>query len=610
MAAPRHYIRRIKTTSIPNRFIYLDSEAHETNDGFTKVQTFRLAVTCRESWSKDRHDWAKADWVVHHDPGELWDYIDGSCLSAGRTVVVAHNLGYDLRITEALRHILPKGWINHRQSISGTNISFHFRRGGQSLVLTDSMSYFNMSLEKVAGLMATEKVPLPAFTVSDDEWMNRCRTDVEILRAACHDVWAWIRDDDLGWWQRTGPSMAWANWRHMFKPYGVESHEITEIKDIEGQSCYTGRCEAWRHGHLKRNEYTDWDLPLAYPSVCRDIELPGNFYTCTTPKYYSKTFPYVRGRRALWHAECSTSVPVLPWHDEPGFVWPVGEFRGWWWDDEIALALDHGAEVIPDKVILYNKSDLLKGWAEWITNYITNGTETSTPIRQAVAKHWSRALVGRFAMQYQPWESQGAAFEHDYETHPIVNYDTGETGTILTLGDERFVAWSKVWGADTIPAVVSAVMSECRIRLFKLMCVAGLDHVAYCDTDSLTTDREGSKRLYELIRGGEGWGVRPKQHFVNLTIKGPRHRLTEGMPAISGIPKGATSIGEDKWAAETWESFATSLKNSRPNAVVISMHEFKARGVDNRREHLPDGRTAPMEIHDSSKPDLPRSVAR
>ncbi|MFZ0666190.1 MAG: hypothetical protein WAM97_10570 [Acidimicrobiales bacterium] len=458
------------------------------------------------------------------------------------------------------------------------------------------MSWLPMDLKTVGALVGQSKVPLPAFTDADDAWVNRCKTDVEILRLAMRDIWDWIESEDLGVWQRTGAGMAWSNWKHRHMTDRILCSDDESFRVPEATSCYTGRCEAWMHGRLKKNTFTEWDLPLCYPTIAKEVLLPTQLHSVRHYVKWQRDYKVTPGYRKLYQATATTDSPTLPTQGPNGIYWPVGTFDGYWWDVEIENALAHGATFELHGIQTYRSKPALQQWATWIIDYINSGDDVSTPVRRAVAKHWSRSLVGRFAMQYSPWQDDGAAFPDDFGIHSIVNVDTDEVGEVLTLGDKRWVAWSKQWGADTHPALLAAVMAEARVRLWQLMVVAGLENVAYVDTDSLVTNDEGSERLAQHVAKHGAWGLRVKQRFVNLTILGPRQRLNEGMPAISGVPSGAERIGESKWTADTWESLSRSLRKSRPNAVVITQREFNTRGVDTRRVHLGDGRTSAVDV--------------
>jgi hypothetical protein len=165
-------------------------------------------------------------------------------------------------------------------------------------------------------------------------------------------------------------------------------------------------------------------------------------------------------------------------------------------------------------------------------------------------------------------------------------------GERLTIGGRSLVSFKKAYGDNAFPALMSRVISECRIRLFRLMDVAGLEHVFYVDTDSLFTDREGSSRLGAFVSSGGGWGVRVKHHHYKVTIHGPRQLIERDGPRVSGLPKTALRSDEGKsYVAQMTEGFKAGAGSGHAGEVVSTERSFKLKPSDKRRLHNDDGTT-------------------
>lgn len=589
---PRHVIRANEQTRIPRRFIYLDTEARQKVET-QKVQTWRLGVTAFTRSDNPTKEWSEPNYVTHDDPTGLWQYVDGRTVRRARTVLVAHNLAYDLRIARAF-HIVPKfGWRLDRLGLHDRSLTVTWRRDDRSLVMVDSMSWLPTSLESIGGLPSIPKLDLPEWDESDEAWEARCKRDVEILFASYHSLVEFVEREDLGNWQRTGAGMAWANWRHCHYTHKVQIHDSEEAQRAETESTYTGRCEAWRHGKLTGGPFTEWDLPMAYARVALDIEVPtrlGYHVTCP-PLHYA--IPVRRGRRVLCKATVSTKGPILPVKRSTGFLWPVGEFSGWYWDSELELAMREGAAVEIDEAWVYPSDRALADWARWVIDVAEGTDDRYTPVERMAVKHWSRALIGRFASKYKVWEP----FEHWHadtvESAGWIDLDAQQMGTRLTLGRESWIAMEEQYGADAFPAVQAAVMSECRSRLWRIMRTAGLSEVVYCDTDSVITTSRGSRRLSAIGANAGLWGLRPKRRWRELTILGPRQLSLDGAPRFSGIPHAAKAGSDGRLRGERWESLSNAFALGRADQVVITPTTWTVTGKDARRTHHSDGSTSP-----------------
>lgn len=589
-----HYVKHNEGTRIPRRFVFLDTEAHEVKTADERRQTFRLAVTAFDRSDTHDYSWAQTKWATHRTPAALWQTIDGYTRTKSRTVVVAHNLAYDLRIARCFDELPTLGWKLHRLSLQDRAVNAVFRRDGRSLVLVDSMAWLPMALQKIAALVAMEKLPLPDFAASDDTWERRCITDVAILRTAYLHLVKWVLSDDLGNWQRTGAGMAWSNWRHRHYTHRVLIHSEPEAQAAETESIYTGRCEAWQHGKLPKGSYYEWDLPLAYARVARDIAIPVRLAGGTNHRSLTyKPINTDKGRRLIL-ANVYTEQPTLPVRDKEGIRWPIGQLSGWWWDVELENARQHGAEVAMRRSYTYAARPALAEWADWVINVVEGESPEYDALQRAAVKHWARALVGKFATRYTPWEPYGPAIDYDVEQHPIYDATADKLGKLLTIGGDSFVGWAPQYSSDAFPAVMATVMAECRVRLWRIMATAGFANLAYVDTDSVIVNEEGHALLNAATEDGKLWGLRHKDTYKMLKVLGPRQIIVNGKQRIAGIPRKATNVGHGKWIGETWQGLSAALAEGRYDSVVIRPADWKPKGTDRRRLHLPGGATAPV----------------
>lgn len=595
---PAHLIRENKGSRMPRHFVYLDTEARIDTVGAVEHQSWRLGVTCYDGWDRHRGVPREPVWMRWADTESLWAYVSGLAEPRSRLIVCAHNLGYDLRISKALYLLPAEGWSLERFSLTARNVMVTWRRGDKaSLVMMDSFTYLPMSLARIGKLVGVRKPDLPDQS-SNEGWWERCEGDVQILRDAMRQIWAMIEDGNLGNWQRTGAGMAWANWRHRHYTHKVLVHQDQGAKDAETEATYTARCEAWRWGKFRGQPFTEWDYPLAYPRVALDTSLPvalvGHLDRVPDRCLSRATSAY----RYLIRATVSTSAPTLPRRDETGFIWPVGTFTGWWWDHELGYALEQGATAVPLEAFMYRGKPALSAWARWVIEVAEGGGDEWTPCQRAAVKHWGRALIGRFAVRYAPWDYFGEGLDGAISAMTMHDHDTGQASTLLLLGDKSYIAGDKEYGSDSVPAINSAILSEARIRLYEAMYVAGLENVYYVDTDCLITDQGGSDNLTAYLSGHELYGLRPKRRHNTMKIWGPRAMTTDRGRKVAGVPTGAKRTSEANYAGESWESLPAALRRRRADEVVVTPADWQIAGVDHRREHLAGGHTAPRTVGD------------
>lgn len=586
-----HWIRKNEVSRAPNRWFWFDTESQERERDGDRVQTWRLAVSAGDWLNEKRRTWQTSPCQRHVTAQSLWEALDGFTRPGQRTIAVAHNIGYDIRIGGAIPALRNLGYELKRWQVSDQGCVLRWRRDDRALWLVDSFSWLPKKLEAIASLVQMVKPPLPADDDPLDLWWRRCEYDVEILRAAYLPLVKWVRDENLGNWQPTAGSMAWANWRHRHFTNPVLVHDDDDARHAERSAGYTGRCEAWRHGRLPAGRHTEWDFPLAYPRVCLTTALP----TILRGRLISPTARQVLRRddrnRFLVYAAVDTPTPTLPVHSENRILWPVGSFSGWYWDHELVMAAEHGATIRPETAYRYSASLALAEWAETIIDVVEGTDDRYTPIQRLAAKEWARALIGRFGTRYWQWEDWGSEDGEGVRMDWLIDFDTRNVGRILHVADRIFGATEMVDGVHSVPSVMSAIMSECRIRLWDAIQAAGPENVAYCDTDSVIVNPYGDVLLNIAVWDGKLWGMRRKSEWRKLTVIGPRQLILDDHHRVAGISQGAERVGLTTWVGERWEGLATAAEAGRTSEVVIRPTTWELTGVDRRRRHLEDGTT-------------------
>src|SRR5208337_4254872 len=95
---PAHYIRSNEQARIPARYVILDTESLRERNKRGEVQSWALAVATFLEWTKSGE--LRQSTTRYETPLELWSAVSDFTKVGRRTVLYAHNLNYDLRITK------------------------------------------------------------------------------------------------------------------------------------------------------------------------------------------------------------------------------------------------------------------------------------------------------------------------------------------------------------------------------------------------------------------------------------------------------------------------------------------------------------------------------
>lgn len=591
--SPRaHYVRHNAVTRLPRAYVYLDTETHRTRETRSEVQSFRIGVAAFDARRHDSHDWKERDWHTADAPADLWEWIVSRCRAKARTVLVAHNLAFDLRISDAFRILPELGWRCVFIRLDDGQASCIWKAGNRTLVMVDSMSWTPLALERLGELVGIGKLELPDEDDSDEAWRARCVRDVEILADVWRRLMAWIELDDLGQWKPTGAGQSWQAFRHRFMTHQLLVHEDDEARDAERESTMTGRCEAWRHGTLDGGPFVEWDYITQYARIGVECSVPIKLAGELNSPTLANVLRMARTRAVLCQVEVTTDAPTLACRMESGISWPVGTFRTTVWENELELALANGATVTIERAWVYRRAPALAAFCGWVLAGLDPTTGNPDPIVRVALKHWSRSLIGRTAAQWSRWHPIGSSPTPNVSLGTCHDASTGESFRLLQLGCELSRADPHKENPDAMVSVMAWVMAEARVRLWGVMERAGFDHVVYVDTDSVIVDAIGDLELAEAALPG----LRVKSVWQSLEVLGPRQIVPGGRLRASGVPRGSVLVAPHVWEGEVWSGLSRSLSTGEVDSVRVARRRFRLRGTDNRRRHLADGSTVPFEL--------------
>jgi hypothetical protein len=595
-----HWLKVQGSLRYPRWIVTLDCEARIEYENTRQHHRLRCAVACFDRIDSETGEVEKTEWIETDDAAELWRWITERTKADRRTVVFAHNLGYDLMVTGALEQLPALGWQARHFSLDSYRCWARYMKGRRGLALVDTWSFYPSSLERIAGMLNLRKLALPAQDAPEEQWVARCRRDVEITRQMVLELLGYLERNELGGFKLTGPAQASAAFRHHFlREKDLLVHDHSAAIDAERAAASTGRVEAWRHGRQKGWIY-EWDYRMAYAHLARRAQLPVKLLGFKLDLSSDDVARFRDHYELLCEVDVETEVPVIPTRTDNGILWPVGKFSSTCWDVELQLLESEGGSYHVRKAWIYKRAPALKEWADWIIGRLDGPKREESQLQQLMLKAWSRSLIGRFGLRYPNLEQIGTADNYEISIVPQLYGDSDELRNEIQIGRELFVQHGAVEGKDSMPALMSYVMAMGRVELWLAMRLAGLENVAYVDTDSLLVNAEGHARLLKLADASPSYNLRYVKRHSKVDVLGPRRLLLNGRPKIAGLPSSAIRVGADSWKVEMWESPRGAISRGRAAELVVSVHTFTLRSPDHRRRHLRAGRTGPYRIEDAA----------
>lgn len=602
--SPTHYLRHNLQNRQPRRHIFLDTEADVTYDPdhSQQEQSWRLGVARYVDADPRRKAPAVTD-VDYRGLGPLWRDVSAFTRRGSRTLLWAHNLAYDLRISQGLIALPQLGWSLEAIVLDGQSCWARFKMDDRTLIMCDFTSWASIPLARIGGLINLPQVLFPADATDERSLFERCRRDVEILSEAVMSTLQWVESNDMGNLQITGTGQAWNCFRHRFLNERILVHDHPVARMMERKAIWTGRTEAFRHGRITTPTW-EYDLPRAYATIARDVTLP-TVWQGWLPRLSVEKFKALTSTRSML-SDCviETTKPIVPsFRNGGGIFWPVGKFRSTLWDCEISALLQHdsGARVRLYRTQVYTRTPCLRDWAAWILARLAPLAEgdahPDTPLQRVILKQWSRSLIGRFALQYRSWEPMGTADTSDLWVSELTGPGVGSNGQLMQVGHDILELGKLTESENSLPQLTGYITAMCRVRLYDLMCSAGHANVLYTDTDSLIVNAAGRRNLEARIAADGAYGLVLKHEIDDLDLQGPRQLTVNGERRFSGVPKKAQPAGNGEVLGEVWEGLGEALRNGRSGKVLVHERKFELKGQrDRRREWMPDGSTRPLHV--------------
>lgn len=590
-ARQAHWIRLNHQERMPPRMVAFDTEARSHHDDEVEVQEWK--VGCAIRWRTDLKTGDHAEARVFDNPEDFWKWVSEYTRKGTRTVVWAHNLGYDVRTSDMFRILPTLGytleWCNLDRNISSAT----WRSDHGTIVLADTWTWIPLPLNVIAPLVGMVKYEMPRNNATDDLWAKYCMRDAEIAYHVVRELCAFITREGLGNWQPTGAGMAYATWRHGFLRHKVLVHDDMDAIEAERLAMHTGRAEAWRHGPQWGEKWTEVDLRNAYLTIASECELPRKLHM----HHGQISTVQFRDLNARFSVLCRVTVtqdsPILPMKAPDRHVWPVGTFETWVWDNELSLALDRKCEVKIHECYTYVRDPILQDWARWVLDILSSETEDVSGIVRTHVKHCARALIGRLALRTPNWEYYGTNIDGRTGITHVVFPDEGRVSRMLHVGNDTLIETSRMEGKDSLPMITGWIMGECRRRLYIAMEVAGHENLAHVDTDSVLCNATGLDNMVSHYGADFDRYWTLKGTYRHLDVWGPRAYYRDKQRVASGIPAKATETSPGEFEGERWSALASDLESGSTGKVTIRRGHWSMQRRDPRRSSDPGvpGRT-------------------
>ncbi|MNM27065.1 DNA polymerase II [compost metagenome] len=569
----------------------------------------------------------------------FWSDVDKFTSTSEVLYMFAHNAKYDVQVMQAVPELVRLGY--RVTSFSDSNPLFitfekitpYVNREGidseskRQIVILSSTNYYAQPLKKLGEIFKLPKLDFDhdqEIKPYDKDFMKEARIyghrDVEILTAAMLSFISFVRREGLGKFRHTVAGQTFSAYRNRFMMCDLYIHDNVQAMKVERRAYSGGRNECFRLGKIDRLVYY-LDINSMYPYVMRNRKYPTKLITFWNIADVEKVDHIIKQGKLVC-ADCLVNTDIPIFHAKKGkLVFQTGRFWTTLSTPEIIEGIKRGFIESFNNVSVYESDDIFSRFVDYFYTARLKAKHEGDKIHDTLFKIFLNALYGKFGQKNPGWEMATDELGNPYEVDPdIVDVDTmfdPELKKIINVkvfGGHVFIQNPNPddeEAPNSFPAIAAHVTAYARMLLWSFIEGAGMEHVYYCDTDSVFVDSDGFQTLWlqnmidpdtlgalkieSIVQDLELYGCKDYQYYSVTEEK----QITK-MKGISAkaVPLGENEFGQLEFAVTQWGGFTDRFKGGNfkdyYNKVIVKTLK---RQYD-KGEILDDGRIKAFYVDD------------
>lgn len=587
-----HIIQPNKSGAAPQSWIVLDTETMPVRLEEKRWQhVFRLGVSAY--WRRERESKEELiEYTRWKEADKLLDSIAALPKAKERIGVAAHNMDYDAQVLDIHCELKNRNYRLTKAIIERGKWVQRWQRGGvgtgessRTLLWIDLGNFFPIPLRELAAWLGMSKWAMPGFDEPDETWFRYCRHDVEIELAALREWLRFIEENDLGYFAPTIAGQAFNAFRHRFMRDQIYVHVHPDVIALEKESYFGGRCQEFWRGRAPKRMYAHVDVNSNYAAIMREESFPvkqvGHYGRTTAANLGVILQKYA----AIAHVRIKTDVPAFPFREKPRTLYPIGSFDTTLCTPELALAIEYGYLEEVHEVVLYERAPIFREYVDHFWNHRIEAKLAGDVYSAKCDKGFLTSLHGKLGQRIVTSElimidaDRRDEIWAEYDSHDCAWYEY----RCIAGRVERRVR--EVYGRDTLVAIPAHVASYARVKLWRLMVLAGLDNVLYVDTDSLIVKREALDRLWDYIESDSLGGLRLIGESDSLYIRAPKWYRFGRREKRSGLKSSARLVAWDQFEQDDFRNMRWALRHDYPCAAIVEEVKVNAPYRNLLQEH-------------------------
>lgn len=599
-----HYVQEDKGNDYPQQCIWFDTETkpQQVNDN-TISHHLNFGYACYMRRQRNGV-WSDETWNRFESITEFWSFVASRSRPKSKLYLFCHNTSFDLPVLDVF-HELPKfGFTLISAIIDAPPTVITYRRDQETIVLLDTLNFWRMPLWKMGKRIGLPKLDYPGDNATKEQWNTYGKRDTEIIRSLCLSWFDYLQRNNLGSFSNTLAGQSMRTFRHKFMKDRIFIDNNERSLKLTREGYYGGRVECFFIGRHKQKTHA-LDVNSMYPSVMWENQYP--------IKLLSHTFYATVDDVRIWltrYSLCArvviyTSQPFIPVRRDGKLVFPTGTFEAILSTPELAYALTHAKILKVIEVAIYEKALIFREYMEWVSDKKEKASEQGDETERQHTKDLGNSFYGKWGQSGGKWLEEENVYDlsarkwidYDVHTKKITHYR--QLGGLVQHKDEA--AESR----DSFPAIAAHVTASARIKLWRIINEAGIDHVYYCDTDCVLVDDIGLERLSGYLHQHRLGSLKHEDEYDDIEQWGAKDYVWGDKWKLKGVKYSGLWLAPNTIEQQQWSGLKGIISSgnlSFPTTKTIIKH---LRRVYDKGVVLPSGRVVPHHLTHPLYPESP-----
>ena len=496
----------------------------------------------------------------HYTINEFHEHLIYQFTKTKTLYLIAHNTNYDFTVSEMFVFMDNNNFTIDLYNPQREAFIIIAHSGDKKLIIIDNLNFFKGALDDIGLEIGFKKLKIPKDTDSLDKWKIYCKQDVKIVTECLLALSKICKPYGMGDLRITRAKLAFDIFMSKFCKQGILLHKEEKVMSLEIDSYYGGRTEAFYQGVARKGLKYYVDFNSLYPSVMFKEQFS------TRLRYYFKEISLDKLKSILdTHNVCArvmikTDKPIYPYFAKDMLLFPVGTFVTTLSYPELKEAFDRKHIVKVYEGAAYYFGDLFSDYISHFHALKQKYKVDKKPAFRYFAKLMLNSLYGKFGQHIPQLVWTGEKSDKRFELAYVIDHNLNREYTERTLNYRVYAETKRQISKYSSPIITAEITSYARLKLWKMLEKAGLEHCYYCDTDSIILDKYGYRKLKKYIKDGLLGFLELEKTSSYCEIFGLKDYKFGSSVRHKGVPNDAEEIELNKFKFMQWTTINQSLR--------------------------------------------------